>query len=81
MPQMSGRQLAERIAVLRPELPVLFMSGYSEGVLGPQWIIGEGAALVEKPFTAETPAGTSPRRRSNVRFTSGHHGGGAVVSG
>jgi PAS domain S-box-containing protein len=52
MPQMSGRELAEHIAELRPQLPVLFMSGYSEGVLGPQRMLSEGAALVEKPFTA-----------------------------
>jgi PAS domain S-box-containing protein len=52
MPHMSGRDLAGRMAELRPHLPVLFMSGYSQGVIGPQGIIDEGAVLVEKPFTA-----------------------------
>jgi CheY-like chemotaxis protein len=51
MPQMSGREVAERIGAFRPDLPVLFMSGYSEGAVGPQGLGGKGAPLLEKPFT------------------------------
>jgi CheY-like chemotaxis protein len=54
MPQMSGRDLAERIRDLRPELPVVFMSGYDQGVIGAQRLINEGDALIQKPFTAQT---------------------------
>jgi signal transduction histidine kinase/CheY-like chemotaxis protein len=53
MPEMNGRILAEKLRRLYPELAVLFMSGYaSDDVLrdGPQ---GEGAALLQKPFTAD----------------------------
>jgi CheY-like chemotaxis protein len=53
MPHMSGNELAERISALLPGLPILFMSGYSEGVIGPQRIVSEGMPLVEKPFTTE----------------------------
>jgi PAS domain S-box-containing protein len=53
MPHMSGRELAERMKHVRPDLPVLFMSGYSHGVLGPQRILDEGVALIQKPFNEE----------------------------
>jgi two-component system, cell cycle sensor histidine kinase and response regulator CckA len=50
MPEMSGRMLAERVKELRPDRPVLYMSGYSPGVLGPHRILEDGAALIQKPF-------------------------------
>jgi FixJ family two-component response regulator len=34
-------------------LAVLFMSGYSEGVLGPQRVVEEGAPLIQKPFAEQ----------------------------
>jgi CheY-like chemotaxis protein len=54
MPQVSGRELAEAIHRWRPDLPVLFMSGYSAGVLGPQRALDDGIALVQKPFDERT---------------------------
>lgn len=51
MPQMSGRELAERAAAVRPTLPVLFMSGYAGGLLAPGTIPAAGIDLLEKPFT------------------------------
>jgi two-component system, cell cycle sensor histidine kinase and response regulator CckA len=54
MPQMSGRELARQIRELRPELPVLFMSGYDQGVTGTRRVLSEDVALVQKPFNAET---------------------------
>jgi two-component system, cell cycle sensor histidine kinase and response regulator CckA len=54
MPRMSGRELADRIGGLRPHLPVLVMSGYSEGAVGREGVLGEGGPLLEKPFTADT---------------------------
>ena len=54
MPQMSGRELARQIRELRPELPVLFMSGYDQKVIGTRRVLGEDIALVQKPFNAET---------------------------
>ena len=49
MPQMSGRQLAERLGPLRPEMKVLFMSGYADGALVSQ--LATGAAFLQKPLT------------------------------
>jgi PAS domain S-box-containing protein len=54
MPQLSGRDLAEAIHRSRPGLPVLFMSGYSAGVLGPQRAVDDDVALIEKPFDERT---------------------------
>jgi PAS domain S-box-containing protein len=50
IPEMPGRDLAELLRGRRPGIAVLFMSGYSQGVLGPQRVLEPGAALIEKPF-------------------------------
>ena len=54
MPEMSVRDLVERIEALRPGRPVLFMSGYGEGLLGSRRMIPEGSWFLEKPFTEQT---------------------------
>jgi PAS domain S-box-containing protein len=57
MPQMSGAELAGQIAIQRPELKVLFMSGYTDGTILSQGVLGEGVYFVQKPFTSELLAG------------------------
>jgi CheY-like chemotaxis protein len=51
MPNMNGRELAERMSVLRPGLPVLFVSGYTDNMLADQGIPDMETALLDKPFT------------------------------
>ncbi|MBA3670548.1 MAG: response regulator, partial [Gemmatimonadaceae bacterium] len=51
MPGMNGRELAERLSLLRPGLPVLFASGYTDNVLADQGARALGVALLDKPFT------------------------------
>jgi PAS domain S-box-containing protein len=51
MPGMSGRELAHRLRARRPTVNVLYMSGYTAGLLGEQAFLDEGEELVEKPFT------------------------------
>jgi signal transduction histidine kinase/ActR/RegA family two-component response regulator len=54
MPEMGGRELADTLRAERPELPVLFMSGYVDGVPeASKDSLGQGKGLVEKPFTAD----------------------------
>jgi two-component system, cell cycle sensor histidine kinase and response regulator CckA len=53
MPQMLGRELVERIHQRNPNLPVLYMSGYSQGVLGPQRALDDDVALIQKPFSEQ----------------------------
>jgi DNA-binding NtrC family response regulator len=54
MPQMQGNELAKLIAVGRPRLRVLFMSGYAQPALGDAGTLEPGAILLEKPFTEPT---------------------------
>jgi len=52
MPGMTGATLAERVTEMKPEVPVLHMSGYSCGVLDPERIRDGELAYIQKPFTA-----------------------------
>jgi PAS domain S-box-containing protein len=51
MPQMLGKEVAERMRVIKPEIEVIFMSGYARPVLASQGRLEPGVALVEKPFS------------------------------
>jgi PAS domain S-box-containing protein len=52
MPHMSGRELAQRLASMRPAMKALFMSGYTDHALLPEDLT-PGAEFLQKPFTPE----------------------------
>ncbi|MGO8793702.1 MAG: ATP-binding protein [Candidatus Sulfotelmatobacter sp.] len=51
MPGMNGRELAQRVAELRPNVKILYMSGYTENVIGRNGTLDAGVRLLQKPFT------------------------------
>ncbi|HVU50492.1 MAG TPA: ATP-binding protein [Polyangia bacterium] len=51
MPQLNGRELAERVRALRPELAILFMSGYSDHLLERDGVLEQGLHFLPKPIT------------------------------
>jgi two-component system, cell cycle sensor histidine kinase and response regulator CckA len=53
MPGMNGRQLAESLVASRPEIKVLYMSGYTDDVIARRGVLEAGTLLVAKPFTAQ----------------------------
>jgi CheY-like chemotaxis protein len=51
MPHMQGKELADKICFLQPTAQVVFMSGYTQGLLGAQGVLEPGVHLIEKPFS------------------------------
>ncbi len=50
MPGMSGREMAERLVARRPEMKVLFMSGYVDDAIASHGVLKPGIHLLRKPF-------------------------------
>jgi two-component system, cell cycle sensor histidine kinase and response regulator CckA len=73
MPEMGGRELGQRLATLDPDLPILYMSGYTGEDVVQRGLLDPGAPFQQKPFT---PAGLAlkirgmldqdPRRRATA---------------
>jgi two-component system, cell cycle sensor histidine kinase and response regulator CckA len=52
MPVMSGPELASRVGQSHPEMPFVYMSGYTQEMISKQEVMSGDVALLEKPFTA-----------------------------
>jgi two-component system cell cycle sensor histidine kinase/response regulator CckA len=53
MPVMSGAALAAQLTARRPDLVVLYVSGYTDGTVGAHGVLESGASFLQKPFTSE----------------------------
>ncbi len=50
MPGLNGRELAERLTAIDPQMPVLFMSGYTDNIITHQGVLKPGVMLINKPL-------------------------------
>lgn len=54
MPQMSGAELSRIVTAMRPQIQVLYMSGYTDDAISHHGILDKGVTLLDKPFTAHS---------------------------
>jgi two-component system, cell cycle sensor histidine kinase and response regulator CckA len=53
MPGMTGAELRDRVNVLYPNIPVLFMSGYTSDVIVTHGVLKKGVQFIQKPFSID----------------------------
>jgi signal transduction histidine kinase/CheY-like chemotaxis protein len=56
MPDLSGKDVADRLLALRPGIRVLFMSGYTDNVIAQRGVLDPTTAFLSKPFTPDVLA-------------------------
>lgn len=61
MPRMSGRELAEQFAIIRPETRVLYMSGFTDDAIVRHGVLDDDVFFIQKPFS---PAALAFKTRS-----------------
>jgi len=58
MPEMNGRELAERLQSLYPDIKCVFMSGYTADIIAHHGVLKEGVKFIQKPFSKRELATT-----------------------
>jgi YesN/AraC family two-component response regulator len=71
MPGANGRQVQEAVAAIRPEVKTLFMSGYTEDVVGQHGLLEDHIHFISKPFTEK---GLSRKVREVLNLVPGKSG-------
>jgi CheY-like chemotaxis protein len=54
MPGITGRELANQLSRIRREMKILYMSGYTENIVGHNGLLDSGVVLLQKPFSLPT---------------------------
>jgi signal transduction histidine kinase/CheY-like chemotaxis protein len=50
MPEMTGKDMVDQILKIKPSIPIVFMSGYTNGIISSKGIMAESVDLLQKPF-------------------------------
>lgn len=53
MPHNNGRDLYNRLSAIKPDIKVLFMSGYTDDIITDRGVLPEGTKFIHKPFTIQ----------------------------
>jgi CheY-like chemotaxis protein len=61
MPEMSGPELARQIAALRPEVRVIFTSGYTNDAIARQGVLDPSVAFIQKPYRPQSAGAKDSR--------------------
>ncbi len=56
MPEMNGKELAERLTSMVPGLKCLFMSGYTADIIAHRGVLDDGVSFIQKPFSTKQMA-------------------------
>jgi YesN/AraC family two-component response regulator len=51
MPEMNGRELANRVLAIQPGLKCMFMSGYTSDIIANRGVLDQGVDFIQKPFS------------------------------
>ena len=54
MPEMSGRELSERLGKLRPEIKIIYVSGYTDNAIAHHGVLDKKTHFIQKPFAPQT---------------------------
>lgn len=65
MPEMNGRELADHIKAICPEIQCLFMSGYPANVIAHRGVLDQGLDFIQKPFSKKELAAKVRRTLDN----------------
>lgn len=63
MAETSGKEVAERLRILSPEIKVLFMSGYTDEAIVHDGVLDAKVEFIQKPFT---PVGLARKVRQVI---------------
>jgi FixJ family two-component response regulator len=54
MPEMNGRELTKKLMPLRPDMKVLFLSGYTADIISSEGVVEDEIHFLQKPFSFQT---------------------------